>query len=130
MDRQNSVPSSVSSLLPPAIKYKGLFQSFGRSQPDKHKQKIPIYTSSEKGTFALVDRQKKNGVTERETFTEPSQYISKQFPAQNDKLPFTIAPDGSSLPGLICNASGVIFRHPDREYLQGNFNQPPPYVIK
>lgn len=52
---------------------------------------IPIHEQC-KGTFAFVDRQT-NGMTDRETFTTPSQYVSQRFPALNDKVPFTIAPN-------------------------------------
>lgn len=61
---------------------RGLFQSFETSAD----RKIP---TGREETFEFVDRQKKkNGVSDRETFTKPGQYVS-----QNDKLPFTIAPN-------------------------------------
>ena len=71
--------------------------------------------------FALGD--KRRFMTDRETF---SQYgpLLRMISCHS----FAITPN--SVHFLICDASGVISRHPDGEYLRGDFNQPPSYVIK
>lgn len=71
-----------------SFKYKGLFQSLGHSQSDRNTNTHEHHG----GTSALVDRQT-NAMTDKETFTKPSRYVSQRCPAPNDKLLFTTAPN-------------------------------------